>query len=803
MAAVAGGLRGEQLRPELYTEPSYERAGYLTGASLSEQSCQHAAVRRLVAQRAAATAHDGQAATMLLLSKALRAFRASMQGAAYNCSTADDQSRQWLDRHFSACFSAWRGSAAKRRGLATLAVEADELRSHTLAARCLAALQRHAACRARNRQLRSTAECFAAFSLVARGLDAWRGVAACAAQRQQRLEGAALHCASRLCCSALAAWHTHARDRLLRQQRGQLALDRLRRRQLAVILETWRGFTRRLRGLRHAAHVTIQQALWGSQEQVAKMCLLAWRAAARRAAQLRASCSQAARMRRLGPQAAAWRAWRRRMTWQRHAAHAFRAMLALRRRLALGSAVRRWQAALHASQANDAGMCYRALHLQRTFAAWAQHTRHRAKLSARLEAHQALLARNHRRRALTFWRGWACSQAAARERQEQALAAWLARGKRWALAAWRQAVRCRVARRMQLQRAEVHRRARRARAALTVWWRTACSLRMSTHWRSCSLLCSTFAAWQRCRQRAVGRAAQWQQAAGHRHSRHVRKALAAWQRAHRLLGQLQERMEILQRRRQHALLRRSWERWAGSCTPAEVKAAGLARAAAHNARRLQRLSLGQWRGPFLLAARQRRRLLHGADVQHAAVLLRRALGALQAWADLCDERRQQALGGAQPPRRFAQPPGSPAPRQQRQAEAPFQELQVRGWVHGVVTGCRPLRHQRAALPGCAGGAGSGRGPGGGAQLRMERLAAAGAAIRGRSRHERCHLAPAPAAAAAVVGAEPPVGGGVGVSGGRVQACWARIERPWTRCSCGQFLSPTACGCQAEAADDGC
>jgi hypothetical protein len=608
-------------------------------------------------------------------------MRNALKVAAENSHAADKQCRRWLYLRFAAGYSAWRGAAATRRHLAAKAEEAAELHRHTLAARCLAALQHHTARMAAKRQLRSTAEGFAAFSLMVHGLDAWRCCVAGKARMQRRLEAAVLHWAARLCCSALAAWHTYTRSRLLRQRLGQLMSARLRRGRLALWLAAWLGLMRRLRELRRAAEVTIQQALWGSREQVAKMCLRAWLAGTRRAAQLRASCSRAARVRCLSLLAAAWHAWCQRLALKRHLAQLHLAVHTLQRRLMLNCAVRRWQAVLHASQAADASMCYRALHLPRTFSAWMRHTQHKAQLIAQTEVCQALLARSRRRQALAFWRGWAGRKAAARERRHQICAAWLARSKQHILASWRQAVQRKTSRRMQRQRAEAHKGARVVRAALLLWWRIAGARRMSTHWRCCFLLCGAFSSWRQRTQQAVSKAARWQLTVRHRYLSHLHMALAAWREAHLRQRQKQERLQVMQHHWQLMLLRSSWKLWAGGCLSGAARATMLERAATHHSRRLMYLCVRQWRGPFLLASRQRRLLLRTADAQHVAAVLRRALGAWQAWCDLqsCD-RRQQAQAAAQL-LRCAQLHSLLAAWQQQHVEMLEQNAQVLAWVH--------------------------------------------------------------------------------------------------------------------------
>lgn len=313
-------LLGVSLRPELYQEPAYERPGFLAGAlprsraHPAQQQRRRAALDRLASHRCA-TAAQQQAAERRALelrrrwlhSRALSALRCAVEAAQQQRLAADRQRSKWLYLWLAACWAAWRSGAARQRHLAAKAVEAAALRWCTLAARALAALQQQVALRAAKRRRWVQAESFAAFCRLVHSLDAWRSGVASRARKQQLLQAAVLHWATRLCCQVLAWWNRHTQQRLLRQRQHQLADDLHRRTALTAALAAWLALVRRLRQLRAAAVLTIEQSLWGSPEQLAKMCLRCWHFRSQRSSQLRDGMHLAARLHGYGLLTAAWR----------------------------------------------------------------------------------------------------------------------------------------------------------------------------------------------------------------------------------------------------------------------------------------------------------------------------------------------------------------------------------------------------------------------------------------------------------------------------------------------------------------
>ena len=309
-------LRGAPLlRPELYTEKPHERLGFLAQPATDQQQQQPPGRRRQALGRLATRRWQGAAQELeaerraealrrcLLRRRAVAGLRAVLAAAHAVALRADQQRQKWGYVRFASCWVAWRGAVAARQRLATKAAEAAALHRGSLLAKALAALHRNVSGQRAKRRAWSQAENFHCFCLLIHSMDGWRAWLAARARRQRLLAAGVLHWAARLCHAALAAWRSHTRCQLEQQQQRQLAAAHRRH----SLLSAWRALVRRLEALRQAAAVTIEQALFGSQEQLGKMCLLSWRLRASSQAQHRDSMHLAARLQRCGQLGAAWR----------------------------------------------------------------------------------------------------------------------------------------------------------------------------------------------------------------------------------------------------------------------------------------------------------------------------------------------------------------------------------------------------------------------------------------------------------------------------------------------------------------
>jgi hypothetical protein len=302
------------LRPELYAEPPHERLGFLAQPAAEQQQQRpgrrRQALGRLACRRWQSAAQELEAerraealCRCLLRRRAVAGLQAALAAARAAALKADQQRQKWRYLHFASCWAAWRCVVAARRRLAAMAQEASALHRGSLLAKALAALQRQVARQQVKRRAWSQAASFHCFCLLVHSLDGWRAWLAARARRQRLLAAGVLHWAARLCRAALEAWRLRTQHQLKQQRQRELAAAH----RCHAVLAAWRALVQRLQGLRQAAAVTIEQALFGNEEQLAKMCLLSWRVRVRCRAERRDSVHLAARLRRCGLLGAAWR----------------------------------------------------------------------------------------------------------------------------------------------------------------------------------------------------------------------------------------------------------------------------------------------------------------------------------------------------------------------------------------------------------------------------------------------------------------------------------------------------------------
>ena len=316
-------------------------------------------------------------------------------------------------------------------------------------------------------------------------------------------------------------------------------------------------------------------------------------------------------------------------------------MQSLQPRLVLAIALRRWEAAVSAAQADDGSLCYRAVQLPRVFAAWRQQAWRQAELRARGEQCLHALARRWRHRLLLAWQQWAASKAGARSKLLQASARRAACTKREALAEWCRLLQRKAAQREQWQQAEARWIVTMSRAAFCRWRRLAGAARLSAGWRVAYLLRQAFGSWRQHAKRKAAAAASWRLAVRLHYLRQLWAGLAAWQQHHRRRQHKQQRLQAMRQDCQARLLRRCLAAWRGPfLAAAHIRHAKQQLAADHRRDRLLQLSLAPWHGPFLVAARQRRSLQRTAAAFCAAQLQRKAWMGWQAWQERQVGKRQ-------------------------------------------------------------------------------------------------------------------------------------------------------------------
>lgn len=628
--------------PSLYAEQPHERPGFLLLASspVPLSSRQALTQRPHALQRPhvlLALDRHGRAAAhrrLALLRRALAALRLAV-------SAASRQRQKWTFLRFAACFAAWKAAAQQRRRLERLATDAAALRRHTLVARALAALHRHATWQRAKRRSWGQAESFHLFCTLVHVLDGWRRAVRRKAARRQAVAAAVLHWAARLARRVLAARRAHVQRRCLRQQRRQLADAYAARSTLSLALGAWAAHARLMEQLRDVAAVTIERALYGSRHQLAAMCLRGWRLRARRKAQQRDDLHLAARLACIRPLSTAVQGWRLRRAWQAHLRRLAATLHALQPRLLLACALHRWQAAVHAAQVDDSSLCHRALQLPRAFAGWRQHVQRQASLRQLGERWRQALERRRRRALLAAWRLWATGKLAARGWQEQAAAHWLRRAKQTALTAWHQAaLECTACRQRQAA-AAAHWGGHLARAAFACWRRRATLRRLVGRVRELFLLGLAFAAWRQQAARKTAEVARWRLAVRQHYLRQLWAGLAAWQQHHGRQQQQQRHLQAMRRHRDAVLVRSCLVAWRGPFLAAmRLRRSRLQLAGAHCRIQCLRQALAAWCGPFLAKARHRRLRQSSADAWRAVVLLRRAWRAWQAWHSRQASKRQ-------------------------------------------------------------------------------------------------------------------------------------------------------------------
>lgn len=340
------------------------------------------------------------------------------------------------------------------------------------------------------------------------------------------------------------------------------------------------------------------------------------------------------------------RRWLLRCARQRNLRRLQATLQDLRPRIWMAVALRRWQAAVWAAQADDASLCHRAVQLPRAFAAW----RHQAQVQVQLrrmgdECRQALV-RRRRHALLAAWQRWADGKQAARAAQQRAAAHFATHTALAVLAAWRLAVAAKAARREQQVQAAAHWDQWRIRAVFARWRRWAALRRRAPEARTLYLLSHTFGAWRQEAARKSAKAARLRLAVRQHYLRQIWAGWAAWQQHHRRQQQKRQRLDAMRQYCGAVLVRHCLAAWRGPClAAARSKRASVQLAGRHAAGRLLRLALAAWRGPFMAQARQQQALQRRADKFRAAILLQRAV---TAWCLCCMRRaeKRQRLGAA-------------------------------------------------------------------------------------------------------------------------------------------------------------
>lgn len=334
-----------------------------------------------------------------------------------------------------------------------------------------------------------------------------------------------------------------------------------------------------------------------------------------------------------------WRLW---CCWQQHLRRLHVTLQGLQPRLCLLLGYRRWQAAVHAAQADDASLCHQAVQLPRAFAAWRRLAREQAQLLRLGEACRRASEHRQRRRMLAAWRLWAGGKRAARAQHSQTAAHFAARTAQAVLVGWRQAAASRAARRQQQLEAAAHWVLRRMAVVFGRWRRWAALRRQAPQAHALHLLRSTFGAWRQETRRKAAKAAQLRLAVRQHYLQRLWAGWAAWQQHHQRRQQKRQRLAAMCRHREATLLWSCLAAWHGPFLAAACSKRAAAQVAAqHCAFRLLRLVLAGWRGPFLLHARSSAAAAARTDSFRSAVLLSRSLAGWQLWRNQQAEKRQQ------------------------------------------------------------------------------------------------------------------------------------------------------------------
>jgi hypothetical protein len=395
--------------------------------------------------------------------------------------------------------------------------------------------------------------------------------------------------------------------------------------------------TARLQELRAAAIVTIQQALWGSKELLARMCLLAWLACSRGRVWRRAAMHVATGMHQHSLLATAWRCWVLHSRWRSH-------LQLLQARMVLRCAFRRWVAEVQAAQSVDAGLCHRAVQLPRVFAAWRSHTKETARLLLLGEQCRRLLTCRLSQRALAAWRCRAAANRASRVRLAQADAAWAGSLKRLVLVSWGRVARRKAAHRELLRQAAGHMASRCVGSCFLAWKSNSTHWQMAVQYHAARPLQVVLQAWRQHHQQECCRMAVLEEVSRLPAAALLRACFCSW--AAPWLAVAANRQRLLERlavsHRKTCLMRHTIASWQELLIGRTGEHWHSLHAASCESRRtaLQQLAFGGWQGWVQLEVRKRQRLDAAAAFLTAA-RLRRQLGWWRQWRDDIVCRRVQ------------------------------------------------------------------------------------------------------------------------------------------------------------------